>query len=436
MALPFYTARLRPTLALLGALVLWTGCDSSEPNFVTPPPPSFGESETVLPAFSRDGVQVGQVSTTRLFAPVTDAEVDAALASTSGRDHGVYDYQQIGTAPTPFGTLYVVSHTVRAAPQGQDFPTHYGAIHVPNGPDGNAASNLPVLVYNHGGDSGVSPLEPFAVLGLIGPDGTPNPAPNAQAAAFASGVVTVIPAFRSEELRTLGLGLAQNGYTSTGLPSPWDYDVDDSVTLLNVALAQFGDATDESRIGTLGVSRGGAVSLLMAARDSRVRVVTDFFGPTDFFEDQFRGLAVTLLAGPDQPVVPGVPTYQQALSLPGADFILDALLLPLSQAGPNQFAYNAARQAIVLRSAAYYTERLPALQVHHHYRDVVVPVTQSIALNAQVQAQPNTGAYDYNLYGEPPTSPLDLSTTFHNPAAFPESVGKTVQFHFENLIGN
>ena len=46
------------------------------------------------------------------------------------------------------------------------------------------------------------------------------------------------------------------------------------------------------------------------------------------------------------------------------------------------------------------------------------------------------GAYDFNLYGTPPTSPLDLSPNFHTPVAFPESVGATVQFHFENLIGN
>ena len=466
MALPFCTSRLRPTLALLGALVLWTGCDSSDPNFVTPPPvppgttPSIveqvvgaddlttleagvlaagldgalsgdgpftvfaptdgafaallgdtdltadellarpdlaqilqlhvlsgietasdlaagtvvttlnGETLTVVavgdglgldtddegsepnalltatdipasngvihkidqvlrpfnqgfdfledvrPAFDRDGNEVGQVSLSRLFAPVTDAEAEAALASTSGRDQNVYDYQEIGQAPTPFGTLYVVSHTVRAAPQGQDFPTHYGAIHVPNGPDGNAASNLPVLVYNHGGDSGASPLEPFVVLDLFDRDGVPNPAPDSETVTFVSGVVTVIPSFRSEELDTFGFGLAQDSYTSTGLPSPWDYDVDDSITLLNVALDQFADATDESRIGTLGVSRGGAVSLLMAARDSRVSVVTDFFGPADFFEAQFQGLASILLAGPDQPVVPGVPTYNRRPACP------------------------------------------------------------------------------------------------------------------------
>jgi uncharacterized surface protein with fasciclin (FAS1) repeats len=392
----------------------------------------FGPEEDVRPAFDRDGNEVGQISLTRLFAPVTDAEVDAALAAVSGRDQGVYDYQEVGSAPTPFGTLYVVSHTVRAAPAGGDFPTHYGAIHVPNDEDGDPAEDLPVLIYSHGGDSGVAAVEPFVLLGLLdGTTGQPTPDPDPNAVAFVRGVVTVIPTFRSEELRTAGLGLPQSTYTSTGNPSPWDYDVDDTAALLNVALEQFDDATDEDRIGTLGFSRGGAVSLLHAARDERVDVVTDFFGPTDFFEAQFQGLATVLLAGPDQPVVTGQPTYEQALSLPGADFILDALLLPLSEVGPFQPAYDLARQQIVLRSAAYYTERLPNLQVHHHYRDAVVPVTQSIALNAQVEAQPNTGAYDYNLYG----APGEVDQSFHNPAAFPESVPATLQFHFENLIG-
>ena len=424
--------RLRPSLALAAALLLWTGCDSSEPNFVTPDPPGFGENENVVPAFDRDGDEVGQVSLTRLFAEPTQQELDNALAAVSGRDHGVYDYQLVGSAPTPYGTLHVVSHTVRAEASA---PTHYGAIHVPNGADGQPASNLPVLVYNHGGDSGVNPIEAFAVLGLFDPETeqfVPDPDPGA--VAFASGVVVVIPSFRSEELETLGLGLPQNSYTSTGSPSPWDYDVDDAITLTNVALQEFDEATDESRIGTLGLSRGGAVSLLMAVRDSRVKVVTDFFGPTDFLEDRFQLLATTLLAGPNQP--PSFPTYNQALSLPGADFILDALLLPLSQAGPNQTAYTRARQAILFRSAAYYTELMPSLQVHHHYRDAVVNWEQSRNLNLQREAEPNMGAYDFNLYGEPPTSIADLSPVFHNPAAFRESIPATIQFHFENLIGN
>ena len=391
----------------------------------------FAFEEDVRPAFDRDGNQVGQLSLSRLFAPVLQAEADAALASVMGRDQGVYDYEEVGSAPTPFGTLYVVSHTVQAAPAGQDFPTHYGAIHVPTGAD-----DLPVLIYSHGGDSGVDAIEPFVALGLYSNlTGLPVEDPDPNAVAFASGVVTVIPTFRSEELGTLGLGLAQNSYTSTGSPSPWDYDVDDTAALLNVALEQFDDATDEDRIGTLGFSRGGAVSLLHAARDERVDVVTDFFGPADFLAPDFQLLATILLAGPDQPEVPGIPTYDQASSLPGADFILDALLLPLSQAGALQPAYDFARQAIISRSAAYYTELLPDLQIHHHYRDQVVPVNQSIALDAQRQAEPNVGAYDYNLYGEPATSPSDLSPLFHTPAAFPESVPATVQFHFENLIG-
>ena len=437
--MPFAYAlpRLRPTLALAAALLLWTGCDSADPNFTTPPPPSFGENEIVVPAFDRGGNEVGAVSLSRLFADPSQQELDAALASVSGRDHGVYDYTLVGSAPTPLGTMHVVSHTVRATNAGGSFPTHYGAIHVPNGPDGLPATDLPVVVYSHGGDSGVEAVQPFVVFGLIDrATGQPIADPDPTAAAFVASTVMVIPSFRSEELRTLGLpGLGQ-AYTSTGLPSPWDYDVDDAITLLNVALQEFDDATDESRIGTVGFSRGAAVSLLMAVRDERVQVVTDFFGPADFLEAQFQGLAAILLAGPDQPVVPGVPTYNQALSLPGADFILDALLLPLSQVGPNQLAYAQARQAILFRSAAYYTERLPDLQVHHHKRDAVVPFAQSFNLNAQVQAQPNMGEYDFNEYGEAPTSPADLSRDFHNPDAFEESIPATAAFHFQNLIGN
>ena len=435
MPFAFTPHRLRPTLALAAALLLWTGCDSSEPNFETP---DFDRvNENVVPAFDRGGNQVGEISLTRLFAEPTQQELDAALASVSGRDHGVYDYELVASAPTALGTMYVVSHTVRAA-AGTTFPTHYGAIHVPNGPDGQPRENLPVVVYNHGDDNGVEAARPFVVFELVNLDGSPNPNVDPTVAGFVASTVMVIPSFRSEELRTVGLpGLGQ-AYTSTGSPSPWDYDVDDALTLLNVALQEFDDATDEERIGTVGLSRGAAVSMLMAARDERVDVVTEFFGPTDFLEDTFLILTQALLGG--EAGSTGQQAQTTALGLPGADFILDELLLPLSQAGPNQIAYARARQAVLFRSAAYYTERMPNLQVHHHVQDPIVFYPQAEALEAQALAQPNMGAFDYNEYTN--ALPANVSS-FHRPAALltgPEvaapAIPATAAFHFQYLIGN
>ena len=63
-------------------------------------------------------------------------------------------------------------------------------------------------------------------------------------------------------------------FPSEGLPSPWDWDVDDTMSLLSVAFEHVPEL-DEERVAILGSSRVGAVALLAAVRDRRIDAVVE-----------------------------------------------------------------------------------------------------------------------------------------------------------------
>ncbi|MEO1076846.1 MAG: hypothetical protein AAFX41_12935 [Bacteroidota bacterium] len=374
----------RLALLLLLAVVA-VGCDTSD-------------DETVDPV-------VDQPSIGLLFAAPSQAEIDAVRAdllarATDGsyavRDVAVEAQQTLGDG----STVYVVSHTM-ADIDGTDF-TNYAAIRIPQGAD-----NLPVLVINHGGDQGFSLDDELALL--LG--GFPS---------VAAATVQAWPVFRSETIRD---AFGQT-YTAGGAPSPWDRDVDDAITLMNAVLDTFPDETDAERLGTLGYSRGGAVSLLMAQRGVGIDAVTDYFGPTDFFDPTIQTLAVGVLVND-----PG------ALSLPGAIFLRDELLQPYFAGSLSEAD---ARAEVVKRSSALYTAFLPNTQVLHHRRDIVVPFEQAAAFNVAAQAAPPMGVYEYNAYGEAPTSEEDLGVEFHSPFVMGEGgvegFSLVAQFHAQYLL--
>ena len=63
-------------------------------------------------------------------------------------------------------------------------------------------------------------------------------------------------------------------YRSDGNASPWDWDVDDALALLDVAISTTPEANSD-RIGVLGISRGADVAMLMAIRDPRIDAVVE-----------------------------------------------------------------------------------------------------------------------------------------------------------------
>ena len=270
-----------------------------------------------------------------LFAPPTAAELAAVRADWAGRDTSPAGLTIESTEPySLFGspaTLRVVSHLVGEV-------RHYGAVVAPKS---SRAASLPVLMYLHGGDHGVD-LDDVQFL------------------AFALGelrdsFVYVVPSFRSEPLRH-----GDREWVSTGPGGHWDYDVDDALGLLNVALALTPQARSEG-LSLVGVSRGGGVALLAGIRDERVENIITLFGPTDFFDEWVREIVREVALG-------------RPRQLPGVAHMDSTLVQPYMG---GQIEIARARLELVRRSAVLFAEDLPAVQLHHGTIDQAVSVSQA-----------------------------------------------------------
>lgn len=279
-----------------------------------------------------------------LFTPASAAEVAAVRADWAARDVAATDVsveltEQL-TLGTSTATLRIVSHTVAGV-------RHFGAIIVP---DGAAPESLPILMYTHGGDGGVS-VDEFQVLSLA-------------LGELVDRFVYVIPSFRSEPLRH-----GDRAWVSDGPSGHWDYDVDDAIALVNVTF----ESTPEARPGSFNIfggSRGAGVALLAGIRDPRVERVIAFFGPTDFFDAWIRVIArKTALDGP--------------WDLPGLIHLDSTVVRPLIRGG---ITTEEARLRLVRRSSVLFAEDLPAVQLHHGTADFVVPVSQAESMIRTMEA--------------------------------------------------
>ena len=314
-----------------------------------------------------------------LFTAPTPSEVAAVEAEWAGRDPGAEGVQveheeDVTLAGSP-ATLTVLSHLV-------DGYRHYGAVVTPSGA---ADGSLPLVVYAHGGDGGVSVGELLTLASVAGPD--------------AAGVVWVAPSFRSEPLE-----MDDRSWLSEGPASPWDRDVDDALALVDAAL-ETTPAADPERIGVVGLSRGAGVALLMGVRDPAVDLVVEFFGPTDFFGSYVRDIVEDVVAG-DPPELPGVD-------------VLSALFIEPWSAGT--LATAAVRLELARRSPVLFAERLPDVQIHHGTADAVVDVSQAQALIAALQAAGRgLPADEWFIYEGGGHNPLTLSGSLSRTVAFLE----------------
>lgn len=335
---------------------------------------------TVLVACSDGGTGppesrvVASVDLDLLFAEPAPAEVEAIAAEWVARSPGAAEVaiekDTVVTIGDPM-RVRVVSHDV-------DGVRHYGAIIAGEGLVGSA----PVVVYAHGGDAGASLSDVLQLAFLAG---------------VATEFVWVVPSFRSESLR-----LFATTWTSEGPPSPWDHDVDDALSLLDVAL-QLEPAADEDRIGVLGFSRGGGVAMLIGIRDPRVDRVVEFFGPTDFFGTYVQDVTEEALLGSPR-------------DLPGLAFLDERFIQPLRR---GEITIAEVRAELIRRSAVLFAKRLPTLQVHHGDADDVVAVSQAESLIATMSAL-GRGAPDFEPY-------IYRGGT-HNPLTLPGSIPRVVEF--------
>ena len=312
-----------------------------------------------------------------LFVPATDAEVEAVRADWASRDVSAADAtvefsEEISLAGSA-ANLRVVSHMVAGA-------RHYGAIIVPGEA---AAESLPVLVYLHGGDGGVSVDDIHIATFAFGE--------------LRDSFVYVIPSFRSEPLEHGDLR-----WVSEGPSSHWDYDVDDAIALVNVAF----ESTPEAKPGAysiLGGSRGAGVALLAGIRDERIDRIVAFFGPTDFFDEWVRNLV--------REAAMGMPR-----DLPGVAH-LDSTVIAPYVAG--DLTPAEARLELVRRSSVLFAADLPAVQLHHGTLDMTVSVSQAESLLRAMEAlgrePPEFEAF---IYGGGGHSFLSLSDAIPRAVAF------------------
>ncbi len=297
-----------------------------------------------------------------LFVPPTQAEMDAVRADWATRSTPAEDVRVELSEDYSLGgsdaNLRVVSHVVSGN-------RHYGAIITPAGAED---ASLPVLAYLHGGDNGVSVGDvQIAALGL-GED-------------LRESFVYVLPSFRSEPLRH-----GDTRWVSEGAPSPWDYDADDVIALVNVAF----ETTPEAKPGgynLLGGSRGGGVALLTGIRDERVERIVSFFGPTDFFDEWVREIVREA-------------ALRMPRNLPGVAH-LDSTLVQAYIRG--DMPRPEARLELVRRSPVLFAAGIPPLQVHHGTIDFVVSVSQAEslirAMDALGRGPPDFEAFIYESGG-------------------------------------
>ncbi len=236
--------------------------------------------------------------------------------------------------------LRVVSHQVGEA-------RHYGAILAP---DSAAPGTLPVLMYLHGGESGVDVSDVDIIGHFLGE--------------LRDRFVYVIPSFRSEKL-----AYDDNVWVSTGPPGHWDYDVDDALALLNVALELTPQAKPEG-VSVIGASRGAGVAMLAGIRDERVENIVAFFGPTDFFDDWVRQIVREAALG-------------RPRRLTGVDYMDSTFVQPYLR---GEIGVAELRLELVRRSSVLFAEALPAVQLHHGDSDETVAVSQAYSMIRAMEA--------------------------------------------------
>ena len=283
-----------------------------------------------------------------LFAPPTADEITQVKEEWDTRTPEVSGVRPELDSEVPAGLrsvrVRILSHTVGGL-------RHYGAVVTPVGAE---PGSLPVILYAHGGDGGVEIKDTFLLNQILQLQGL--------------SAALVIPSYRSEPLR-----LGDQVFLSEGPPSPWDRDVDDTISLLSVALEQAPEL-DEERVAIVGFSRGGGVGLLTAARDPRIDAVVEFFGLTDLFDEYAREIFEEALDG-------------ELRDLPGLDYLNEILVLPWKL---GVLSDAEARLELVRRSGVYFVDRLPPVQLHHGTEDTVVAVSQAYRLIEAMDAAGKT----------------------------------------------
>jgi acetyl esterase/lipase len=167
-----------------------------------------------------------------------------------------------------------------------------------------------------------------------------------------------IPAFRGETLIVGGDTLRADGDPGDS----WDGATDDLLAFLNVVLLAV-PAASPDRVAIFGRSRGAAVAMLAAERDTRIGAVVAWAGPVDWFEAMGQtGWSVR------EAVADGLRVRANRFG-PGGQFIATFL----SRALDGHASLAACRRLMIASSPLWFAERLPLTKVHYGVDDGIVP---------------------------------------------------------------
>ncbi len=315
-------------------------------------------SAWVTGAFASSAAACPVQNLTALFDTPEPEEIAAVRADWALRVPTVSGFQLEAQGMDSTGALYdVISHMV-------DGHRHYAGVRYPR----NYTPGQPhaALVVCHGGLGGVVLEEASNFLTVL-----PGQCVDDE-------YFLIIPSFRGEFLGTLFAGT----FVSGGTPSPADRDVDDTRSLLSTVLVNYADI-DHARIGAWGISRGGAVALLLSERDERIRRLVDMFGFTDLSLPSVQAEVDLILNAGATPSGIGRVVWEASVEpwLTGTLTLADA------------------RLAWIRRSPCYFARDLPPIQAHHGLQDVQVDASHTgvllDALAALGASQTNAQGYFY-----------------------------------------
>jgi hypothetical protein len=196
-----------------------------------------------------------------LLQPPTAGELREVDASWERKSWTVADSRLVATTTVPVGSIQFVARLYTYTLNGSD---RCGAVLVPPGAEPRTRAAL-IDIGDIRWDYPDRDLTRGLYLARILGD-------------RASEFVVLVPCTRGTGLR-IGEHRVEAGGDRR---DAWEGAAEDAMSFLSVAMAATVEI-DTARVGVYGYSRGGGVALIVGQRDTRVKAVLDFAGPTDWF---------------------------------------------------------------------------------------------------------------------------------------------------------
>ncbi|MEO8334319.1 MAG: prolyl oligopeptidase family serine peptidase [bacterium] len=322
--------------------------------------------------FPDSGWHVPFTSTELLAAPsaaeIRMADEQVLARSRKPTDVAVIARESVVVGPDSFAVL-IVSHR-EASDDGKRF-THVGAVFVPIHPGRDCCGTI---VDVKGTNPGYSPLtldQGPPSLRMLG--------------TAATSYVVVVPSIRGEVMRLFGREYRSEGNRVDG----WDGGAEDALSMLEAATTLV-PGIDLGRVCAYGRSRGGAVALLAAERDRRIRCVVAISAPTDWFDAMWRGGGLKAEA------------LDAALRLHATPFqaggqFVERIVSPVSR---GEWTLADARRSMIVSSPLYRADLLPATLAMYGAEDTSVP-SENASLLASAIARATRGRGDRSVIVSP-----------------------------------